>query len=108
MKIERKTQEAIMYLDQRIDVSNSISLRTEFLILLAEEFKRIVLDFRYVQSIDSSGLGKILYFHEQLKNRNGKLIIRNVNNSYILDLFNMIYLDQIIEIEEGDAQSETA
>ena len=83
-----------------IDFSNSQDLKERLMELFEQDYKKIIMDFKEVESIDSSGLGKLLLFHKKLKEKNGKLIIRNVESDYIKNMFEMIHLGKVIEIED--------
>ncbi|PTV93531.1 anti-sigma B factor antagonist/stage II sporulation protein AA (anti-sigma F factor antagonist) [Halanaerobium saccharolyticum] len=83
-----------------IDFSNSQDLKDKLLELFKKDYKKVILDFSEVESIDSSGLGKLLLFHKKLKEKDGKLIIRNVESDYIKNMFEMIHLNKVITIEE--------
>ncbi|MGP3777927.1 STAS domain-containing protein [Halanaerobium saccharolyticum] len=83
-----------------IDFSNSQDLKDKLLELFKKGYKKVILDFSEVESIDSSGLGKLLLFHKKLKEKEGKLIIRNVESDYIKNMFEMIHLNKVITIEE--------
>jgi len=83
-----------------IDFSNSQDLKDKLLELFKKDYKKVILDFSEVESIDSSGLGKLLLFHKKLKEKEGKLIIRNVESDYIKNMFEMIHLNKVITIEE--------
>lgn len=83
----------------RIDVVTSQDLKDNLLELFNEGFDYIIIDFSNVTSIDSSGLGKLLLFQKKLKERDGALSIINVSTDYIKNMFKMIHLDKVIDIE---------
>ena len=83
-----------------IDFSNSQTLKESLLELFEQGFIKVIMDFKDVESIDSSGLGKLLLFHKRLKEQDGTLIIRNVESDYIKNMFEMIHLHKVIEIED--------
>jgi anti-anti-sigma factor len=83
-----------------IDFSNSQDLKDQLLELFEQDYQKVVMDFSEVESIDSSGLGKLLLFHKKLKEKEGTLVIRNVESDYIKNMFEMIHLNKVIEIEE--------
>lgn len=90
---------AILKPEGRIDVVTSQDLKERLLELYNEGYNFIVIDFSEVSSIDSSGLGKLLLFQKKLKERNGSLSIINVKTEYIKNMFKMIHLDKVIDIE---------
>ncbi len=101
MKIDRVSDEkAIILPDSTIDISNSHQLKEKLLGLYDQGFTDIIIDFSQVKSIDSSGLGKLLLFHKKLKEKDGRLKIRNINSEYIKKMFKMIHLYKVIDIED--------
>lgn len=83
-----------------IDFSNSQDLKDQLLELFEQDYQKVVMDFSEVESIDSSGLGKLLLFHKKLKEKEGTLVIKNVESDYIKKMFEMIHLNKVIEIED--------
>ena len=94
------SKEVVISPKGNIDFSNSQELKDELLELFDEDYKKVVLDFSEVESIDSSGLGKLLLFHKKLNEKGGSLVIRNVESDYIKNMFEMIHLDKVIEIKD--------
>ncbi len=85
---------------ENIDLTNAEKLKEKFTELVEEEnIKNIILDFRNVEKIDSSGLGKLLLFHKIIKEVQGKLKIKNVNSQYVKKVFNMVNLTETLDIE---------
>ena len=85
--------------ESRIDITNSQDLKQELLDIYEEGYAEIVIDFTNVDSIDSSGLGKLLLFHKKLKEKDGRLKIINVTSDYVKKMFKMIHLNKVIDIE---------
>lgn len=61
------------------------------------KLKLVILDFRYVSFIDSSGLGLIFGRYNQLASRQGQLVICSANN-HILKLLKMSGMTKVIDI----------
>lgn len=96
---EIDTNKVVISPEGDINFSNSQQLKEELLQVFEQDFKQVVLDFSEVESIDSSGLGKLLLFQKKLKEKESTLIIRNIKSDYIKNMFEMIHLDKVIEIE---------
>ncbi|MGM0410197.1 MAG: STAS domain-containing protein [Bacillota bacterium] len=84
---------------ENIDFSNSNELKEELLRVYEDGYSQVEIDFTEVDRIDSSGLGKLLLFHKRLKEKKGNLVIKNIESNYIKNMFDMIHLDKIIEID---------
>jgi len=92
--------EVVVEISGDIDFSNSDQLKNSLFSLFEKGFTEYTLDFKEVEGIDSSGLGKLLLFQKMLGEEDGVLKITNVESDYIQNMFEMIQLDQLIEIEE--------
>ncbi len=100
MKVDVRNASAIIKPDENIDLTNAEQLKEKFLQLVEEEnIDRIILDFSEVRKIDSSGLGKLLLFNKIIAENEGILKIRNVNSDYVREVFAMVNLSEIIDIE---------
>lgn len=100
MEITDKGQEKVTVLaDKKIDITNSQELKEELLELIKEGYTEITIDFNQVESVDSSGLGKLLLIHKRLKEKNGELKVINLNNEYVKKMFSMIHLNKVLDIE---------
>lgn len=100
--MKESNSKAVIKPEGRIDVVTSQDLKDMLLELYNEGFDHIVIDFSLVTSIDSSGLGKLLLFQKKLKERNGGLSVINVTSDYIKNMFQMIHLDKVIDIEYAE------
>ncbi len=99
MKIEKSGSETIVYPKGRIDISSAGEFKDRMNSLIAEGNLNICLDLAEVSGIDSSGLGKLLLFQKQLKERGGELSIRNINSDYVKKIFTLVHLYKVIKIE---------
>lgn len=99
MEIARKQNTAILKPKGKIDIRNSKDFKNNMLKIYDEGYCKVIIDFEKVESIDSSGLGKLLLFQKKLKERSGELKIINISSEYIKKMFTMIHLDKVINIE---------
>ncbi len=99
MEIKRNDDLAVIYPGGRIDITNSGDLKENLLELYNEGFKNIDVNFEKVDGIDSSGLGKILLFQKKLKERGGRLKVTNIKNENVKNMFTLIHLDKVIEMD---------
>lgn len=99
MKIERKNKlTAIIIPAGKIDVTNSNLFKEKLTQTCEEGFKDIIIDFTNVNTLDSSGIGKLLVFYKKLKDKGGTLSIINVKHENVRNLLDMICLDKVINI----------
>lgn len=59
---------------------------------------KIILDFKKLEFINSSGIGKLLIFHKKMTNSGRNSSIEGISEE-ILTLFRAIRLDKIIEMK---------
>ncbi len=62
-------------------------------------YNLIILDFTNTIMIDSAGLGRILRFHQDIRNHGGELKITNISSDYISKMFKVLKLGKVIKIE---------
>ncbi len=99
MEIEISQEEARVIPGETIDIGNADRLKKEVTRVIEEGYDNIILDFKNVESIDSSGLGKILLFHKMMENKDGEFKIVNVDSDYIAKIFSTFNLEKLITIE---------
>ena len=100
MKVKIEENYACIFPEESIDLTNCEKLKEKFLELVEEKnIKNITLDFENVEKIDSSGLGKLLLFKKILEEKQGELKIKNVNSQYVKKVFNMVNLNETLNID---------
>jgi anti-sigma B factor antagonist len=62
--------------------------------------KEVILDLKELQSITSSGIGKIVLLYKELQKKNGVVKIIGVNKT-IMQIFKIVKLDKLVKIETG-------
>ncbi len=100
MEVHRKDEfSALIFAKGSVDLSTSHLLKEKLQMLCEEGRIFVTLDFDRVNSIDSSGLGKLLLFHKKLKACGGELKIVHITSSHVRNIFDMIHLHKVIKIE---------
>ncbi|NLA11339.1 MAG: STAS domain-containing protein [Firmicutes bacterium] len=84
---------------QRVDLANAHEFRQALQSLFEQGCSTIIIDCTDLAIIDSAALGTMVMFQKRLKERGGELKMINVRHSHIKNLFDMIELDRIIQIE---------
>lgn len=62
--------------------------------------KEVIINIKDLKSITSSGIGKIVLLYKGLNQKNGKIKIIGVNET-IMQIFRVVKLDKLVEIEES-------
>jgi len=83
-----------------IDFKNSDLMEDEVLKLMNKNYKIFVIDFDEVESIDSSGIGKLLMLNKKLQSQDRELVLSNVNSDYLKNIFETISLKEIMKFED--------
>lgn len=100
MQINQLTHnEAEVKLEVKFNLSNSNEVKKVMLELIDQGINKVILDFGDTEEIDSSGLGKILFFAETLRESGGSLKLVNIQSPELRKLFQLIQLDKILDSE---------
>ena len=68
--------------------------------MLAEEgVREVVVDFKEVPFIDSSGIGEVLRLFKKMKDTSGEVVLANPNRK-LRDLFSMYRFNRFMKITE--------
>lgn len=89
--------ERVLLISGDVDLQTAPQLR-ERILAAALEGTSVVLDLRGVRFMDSPGLGTVIYCHQVLADAGSTLVAR-APQSQVRDLFAMVQLDTIIEID---------
>lgn len=97
IKVTTEGKKTVMFLSGSIDIPGAESLKKSLTEVLEGDSKEIVIDFKEVNFIGSSGIGKLLIFYKNFTAKGGKMSIINLNKE-ITALFKAIKLDQLFNI----------
>jgi anti-sigma B factor antagonist len=67
--------------------------------IVDEGIRQVVIDFKDVPFIDSSGVGEVLRLFKRMNDTNGEVVLANPNQK-LRDLFSMYRFDQFMKIQE--------
>lgn len=100
MKIEEREESGkyILEFSGKIDVPGAEKLKNIFSLVLEKNHKEIIIDFKDVSFIGSSGIGKLLFFYKNLSAKNGKITLINLNDE-IKSLFKAIKVDTLFNVD---------
>lgn len=69
-----------------------------------EEFKGVMIDFKNVRRLSSSGVGIIVSFFKKLKKKNKQLVLYNLSEE-VSEPFYIIHLDDVIDIFPNEREA---
>ena len=102
MKIQREeisNKKVIISLAGVIDLNNYQILKKELTDLCEKEYNEIIADFTDVKGIHNIGVSQLIVFQKKMKDKDCKLIIKNLKNENVKDKFKAMNLDKVICIE---------
>ena len=100
MKVEKSGDEVIVYPVGKINISSAENFKEQITSLLKEGNVNICIDFTSVNSVDSSGVGKLLVCRKMINDNGGRFRIRNLVQKGVRDLFYVLDLHKVIDIED--------
>lgn len=108
MKIQHKQKDGIEFfeLEGDLDFHTSPEFREELQELIAKEVKKIIVNLKKVQYIDSSGLATFVEALQKMKRYQGKLVLTELAAS-VRSVFEIAKLDKVFALanSEGEALS---
>ena len=97
-EIDKKDNYAVVKVKaEKLDSQISPSLKSELVVLNADEFKNIIIDLEDTRYCDSSGLSAILVANRLCKNSGGSFILCSLQRS-VSKLISISQLDTILNI----------
>ncbi len=97
-EIDKKDNYAVVKVKvEKLDSQISPSLKSELVVLNADEFKNIIIDLGETRYCDSSGLSAILVANRLCKNAGGSFILCSLQRS-VSKLISISQLDTILNI----------
>jgi anti-sigma B factor antagonist len=90
----------IVYIKGKITFEYCPAFQDRLDSIVDETVHRVVIDFKDVPFIDSSGVGEVLRFFKRMKDAKGEVVLANPNQK-LRDLFSMYRFDQFMKIQEN-------
>lgn len=95
----------IIYLKGELDhhMSKNIKDKIDY-IIIKNNIKKIIFDFKNVTFMDSSGIGMVIGRYNFIKNANGKVGVVNINDK-LKKIFDMSGVFSIIDLFEDEKKA---
>ena len=97
IKVSKEGQKSVVFLSGSIDIPGAENLKKYLNEVIESGVMEVTIDFKEVNFIGSSGIGKLLIFYKNFTSKNGKINISNLNKE-ITALFKAIKLDQLFKV----------
>jgi anti-anti-sigma factor len=107
MRSEKTVEEKltiIKLLEEKLDSRISPQLKTEFINLVSQGARNLILDLADVKYVDSSGLSAILVANRSCNNADGTLVITHVN-PHVAKLFQISQLNTVLNITPTEQEA---
>jgi anti-anti-sigma factor len=102
IQVESQGERRIVHLKGKVTYEHCPELQARLDRVLAEGVRYVVIDFKEVPFLDSSGIGEILRLFKLMRERQGELVLVNPNQK-LRTLFTMYRFDKFMKIrEEGE------
>ena len=102
IQVESQGERRIVHLQGKVTYEHCPELQAQLDRVLAEGVRYVVIDFKEVPFLDSSGIGEILRLFKLMRERQGELVLVNPNQK-LRTLFTMYRFDKFMKIrEEGE------
>ena len=106
IQVESQGNCRIIHIQGKITFEYCPVLQSRLDSVVDEGVREVVIDFKEVPFIDSSGVGEVLRLFKRMKDSGGEVILANPNNK-LRDLFSMYRFDQFMKIRlEPDQKDE--
>ena len=91
-------------LPKKVDIDNSKDMWIFFKTIIDGGVKKIFIDMKQVEYIDSSGIGIIINAAKLIRKQKGDLVIANVSNE-IREIFKVISLENFIKVYNNEVEA---
>jgi anti-sigma B factor antagonist len=103
IQVESLDDRRIVRIKGKVTFEFCPSLQSRLDSLAEEGAREVVIDFREVPFIDSSGVGEVLRFFKRMREVGGDVALINPNRK-LRDLFSMYRFDKFMKIRDGVEQ----
>jgi anti-anti-sigma factor len=100
IQVEARGDRRIVRIREKVTFERCPQLQTRLDRILEEPIREVVIDFRDVPFIDSSGIGEILRLFKLVRERKGELVLINPNRK-LRELFKMYRFENFMRIRDA-------
>ena len=97
VKCVANREKLTVYLAGELDHHNASKIKEDIDSSITQEMKILVLDFKELSFMDSSGIGVIIGRYKKMKRQNGAVYVKNMS-SQMEKIFSMSGLNKIITV----------
>jgi anti-sigma B factor antagonist len=101
IQVESSGDCRIVHIKGKVTFEYCAELQSRLDSMLEESVQQVVIDFKEVPFIDSSGVGEVLRLFKRMQDAKGEVILVNPNQK-LRDLFSMYRFNQFMTIREQE------
>lgn len=99
IQVESRGDRRIVRIKGKITFEHCLTLQSQLEPVLEEGVREIVIDFKDVPFMDSSGIGEVLRLFKLMRDRKGEVVLINPNRK-LRNLFTMYRFEKFMKIRE--------
>jgi anti-anti-sigma factor len=99
IQVESSRDRRIVHITGKITFEYCPVLQSRLDAVIDEGVREVVIDFKEVPFIDSSGVGEVLRLYKRMRENNGEVVLANPNQK-LRDLFAMYRFHQFMKIRQ--------
>lgn len=103
IQVESLGDRRIVHIKGKITFEYCPALQSRLDSVVDKGVREVVIDFRDVPFIDSSGVGEVLRLFKRMRDNNGEVVLMNPNRK-LRDLFSMYRFEKFMQIREEDPE----
>ena len=91
--------------EENLNSVKAPNLKSEFLLLIEQGVKNLILNLETVKFVDSSGLSAILYANRLCNDREGRCVITGIDHPNVKSLISISRLDTVLDIQSNTSDA---
>lgn len=103
-RLKQEDNMVICYVSGEINIESISELRDVFKKIISDGMRRVILNFRHLDYIDSAGLASLIEFSKELKNIQGVLFLSDLSPK-VSSLLAITKLESVFKIYETEDEA---
>jgi anti-anti-sigma factor len=99
IQVESRGNRRIVYIKGKVTFEYCPALQSRLDAVVEDGVTEVVIDFKEVPFIDSSGVGEVLRLYKRMRENSGEVVLANPNQK-LRDLFSMYRFGQFMTIRQ--------
>lgn len=104
IRLEEKSSVSVCYVSGEIDINSAPQIKKDFDKIISSKKPKIIVNFKDVAYIDSSGLATLVEFLKNVRGYGGKMKLSNLS-AKIKSLFEITKLEKLFDIQTEEEEA---